>query len=254
MSWRCRKLPYGRNSVHPNKKNLIGMTFGQLRVIAEYENYVSPKNGRERTQWLCKCRCGRVKPVLTESLRSGAQVRCGECFSIIPENGCMKYICPDGDFFLFDKEDEPLARSRLWAIRRGYARACVEGVSVSFHRLIMNAGENEIIDHIDGNPRNNCKSNLRLSTQQQNMRNTHIRCDNTTGYKGVSFVKRIGRYEAYINNDGRKIPLGLYDTAQEAALAYNRAASSLFGEYARINVIGAPWETRCVTAPLEQTA
>ena len=225
------------------KINLIGHVFGQLEVIAEAEDYVSPKNGRHRTQWICRCSCGRIKPIWTDSLKSGKTKRCGECFFIEPNGDCMRYICPDGSSFLFDREDIGTAVSRLWRPKQGYFRAHVDGKSISFHRFIMNAKEGEIIDHIDGNTHNNRKSNLRKASQSQNLQNTKTRIDNSTGYKGVSFNKRTRRYEAYININGKKKGLGLFDTANTAAQAYNRAAVHFFGEFARTNVLGSPYET-----------
>ena len=225
------------------KTDLTGRVFGQLEVIAQAEDYISPKNGRHRSRWLCRCSCGRIKPILTDSLISGKSIRCGECFHIVPDGDCMRYICPDGSSFLFDREDMEVAASRLWRVKQRYFRAQTIGKSISFHRLIMNAKDGEIIDHIDGNTHNNRRSNLRRATQGQNLQNTKTRIDNTTGYKGVSFNKRTGRYEAYINQNGKKKGLGLYDTAIAAAQAYNRAAVLLFGEYARTNVIGSPYMT-----------
>lgn len=51
-----------------------------------------------------------------------------------------------------------------------------------------------VLDHIDGDIRNNLRSNLRVTTQHLNRRNTRKRCDNTTGYTGVSFNKKAKLY------------------------------------------------------------
>ena len=88
-----------------------------------------------------------------------------------------------------------------------------------------------VIDHIDGNPKNNRFSNLRNVPQAKNMWNTSRRRDNTSGYKGVT--KRRGFWVARIACGGKQHHIGCYATAEMAAFAYNKKAAELFGEFAR---------------------
>lgn len=73
-----------------------------------------------------------------------------------------------------------------------------------------------LIDHIDGVRINNAWDNLRQAANEENGRNRGASRNNTSGYKGVSFDKRAGRYEAYVNIGGRKNSLGLFETAELA--------------------------------------
>lgn len=58
----------------------------------------------------------------------------------------------------------------------------------------------------------------------------------TTGwYLGVSRRRRRHQWHAYIVIDGKKHSLGLYDTAEHAAQAYDQKASELWGSRARLN-------------------
>lgn len=91
-------------------------------------------------------------------------------------------------------------------------------------------------DHRDRDRLNCRRSNLRPSTRQQNSANTGIRSDNNSGYKGVR-RRRQGDWGATIHIRGRNIALGVFETREEAALAYNRAALRLFGEYAVLNEV-----------------
>lgn len=75
-------------------------------------------------------------------------------------------------------------------------------------------------------------SNLRDITHQQNMCNRGKNKNNTTGYKGVS-KHSSGKYQGKI----KQIYLGLFNTKEEAARTYNKAAIKLFGEFAVLNVI-----------------
>lgn len=91
----------------------------------------------------------------------------------------------------------------------------------------------EMVDHIDDNPLNNRRSNLRLATKAQNMRNTTLRANSTSGFKGVSWNKAAKKYEAHITVDYKKHKLGFYDDPKEAHKAYCEAAKLYFGEFAR---------------------
>lgn len=93
--------------------------------------------------------------------------------------------------------------------------------------------DNEFVDHVDNNSLNNSRSNLRLASKTENMRNQKRHCNNTSGYKGVHFEKRAQRYHAYIQVNGIRKSLGYYDTADEAYAAYCEAAKRYFGEFAR---------------------
>ena len=67
------------------------------------------------------------------------------------------------------------------------------------------------------------------------MFNQRLRSNNTSGYIGVSLMKNVGQYEAYLHFNGKKIYLGLHDDPVDAAIARDRAAKKYFGEYASLN-------------------
>ena len=106
------------------------------------------------------------------------------------------------------------------------------------HRLLYtlfigSIPDNMVIDHKDRNSLNNSLDNLRLCTQKDNTCNSKPKRAYTK-YKGVSSTKQ-GTYSAHISNRYRKLSLGIFETAEEAALAYNKAAKDLFGEFAYLN-------------------
>src|SRR5262249_32390982 len=81
----------------------------------------------------------------------------------------------------------------------------------------------------------NRKENLRIVNNSQNQMNARINSVNTSGYKGVSFESREGRYRADIRKDGIRFFLGYFNSPVIAALKYDEAAKELFGEYAWLN-------------------
>ena len=110
--------------------------------------------------------------------------------------------------------------------------------SMLLHRFILGIIDPKIfIDHIDGNPLNNQRSNLRIVTNQQNQFNQIKRPNTSSKYKGVSWYKRRNSWVATIRYNKKTYNLGYFKTEEEAALAYNEKASELFGKHARLNEI-----------------
>lgn len=87
------------------------------------------------------------------------------------------------------------------------------------------------IDHDDGDQSNNRIANLRLATHAQNMQNATIRRDNTSGFKGVSWMKSARKWSARIRANGEMHYLGLFSTAEEAYKAYRARALTLHGAF-----------------------
>jgi hypothetical protein len=109
---------------------------------------------------------------------------------------------------------------------------------VYMHREVLNAPPGTQVDHVSGDRLDNTRQNLRLATNQQNSCNRPAQSRNTSGYKGVSFDKARGKWDARIMSDGTQICLGRYATKEEAARAYNEASMLYHGEFARLNSFG----------------
>ena len=118
----------------------------------------------------------------------------------------------------------------------GYISIGVGGRRYLAHRIIfalVNGYYPDEIDHADGNPRNNKPSNLREATRSQNNMNRTLQCNNSSGSKGVYFVKRINKWHARIKVGGKYISLKYHSTVESASKAYTEAAANLHGEFAR---------------------
>lgn len=118
----------------------------------------------------------------------------------------------------------------------GYIKIRYAGKLYYAHRLawMMVYGEfpADVIDHIDGNRTNNALCNLRACKRQQNSWNGFKR-RGTSGFKGVTRYKN--KWTARLTVSGKNLYLGIFDSPEYAAQAYNTAAVEHFGEYARPN-------------------
>ena len=101
------------------------------------------------------------------------------------------------------------------------------------HRFIMNAPKDMEVDHINHNPLDNRKCNLRICTHKQNLRNQSINKNNTSGYPGVSWYKKYKKWKVRIISNGKDIHLGYYDDLEEAIKVRKQAEIEYFGEYRR---------------------
>lgn len=89
-------------------------------------------------------------------------------------------------------------------------------------RRIMTPAPDLVVDHIDGDPRNNRRSNLRVCTRAENSANKHRGKTSHTGVVGV--YKGWGDYfYTRIKVNGRLVNLGRFDTLAEAKAAYDGA-------------------------------
>lgn len=143
-----------------------------------------------------------------------------------------------GMFVLVDDDDYEYLNSFNWCVSsHGYAKAGINKKTVYMHRMIMGYPKGYQIDHINENKLDNRKENLRICTSSQNRRNISVRKDNTSGYKGVTKYLYGDGWVAKINNGYKTINLGIFATLEDAAIAYNRKAIELFGEFSKLNII-----------------
>lgn len=121
----------------------------------------------------------------------------------------------------------------------GYYRLKIGGKSYLLHRIIFAYHKGYLpnfVDHEDRDVENNTIENLReCPTKGHNTINSPPRSDNTSKYKGVTWHKNVGKWHCSVFKGGRRYYVGIFENPEEAALAYNKKAIELFGEFAFIN-------------------
>lgn len=144
------------------------------------------------------------------------------------EGNVAKFTTSQGIEFMVDAEDADRVSKYSWCVNNhGYVVGRVNGKVVSLHRFILGVLDSEdrtlIVDHRDFCKVNNCRSNLRICTNQENQRN---RKDVKGIYKNPN-----NTYQAYIAVDGEKIHLGTYESEQMARAVRLIAEKEYFGEF-----------------------
>lgn len=154
-----------------------------------------------------------------------------------------KYVCIIDDY-LFDELNQ-----YQWLLNAdGYVFRWDNSKRILLHRQIIKVDKNQIIDHIDNNPLNNCLNNLRICTIKENSYNKKKYKNNTSGYKGVFYHREIRGKNKYVKEywkailtiDGKQKTKKFPYTEEgkiQAAQYYNELAVQYFGEFANINKI-----------------
>lgn len=119
----------------------------------------------------------------------------------------------------------------------GYRLITIDGISYLSHRCvwIINFGHDPVldIDHRDGVRGNNRVSNLRTASKSQNAMNRKKNSRNTSGFKGVSWEKREGKWKAEIRKGKKRVFRKFFDCINEANDAVRKARIEIHGEFAR---------------------
>ena len=228
-----------------------GDRYGKLTIIKEVRPHIKPCGCKQR-KFLVQCDCGSDPfEVMLDNLRKCHTTSCG-CvqkekmkkvgsastktneYDLSDDKVGVGYTSK-GEKFYFDKEDYKLVKDYCWRKDgTGYlvSRERGTGKNMLLHRLVMNAKDGEVVDHINHDKLNNCKSNLRKCTQGDNVKNTSINKSNTSGVTGIHWNKKISKWQAYIRVNRKQIHLGYFTSKTEAIRVRVHSELEIFGEYA----------------------
>lgn len=179
------------------------------------------------------------------SPKSPRAKQCRPCFRSIRQpidnsNGTHRIPLTKGAFAIIDSADVPLVAEYNWMLdqardRPDYASRGDHQRTVYLHRFLMSAGPGELVDHVNKDGLDCRRSNMRIATPWGNMANVFKRTTNPNRFKGVRLRHDGAKWCARIQIHGKGIHLGSFDTAEEAARAYDQAAVKLFGDFASLN-------------------
>jgi hypothetical protein len=122
-----------------------------------------------------------------------------------------------GGYAWVDADDYEWLSRYHWRLVNGYPCRIDGKRAVLMHREITQAPPGKVVDHVDGSRQNACRSNLRPCTHEENRRNQHKRRRGLSRFKGVTFQKSLGKWNAHYRHKGRLHHLGYFDDEAEAA-------------------------------------
>lgn len=145
-------------------------------------------------------------------------------------------VFPNGTAII-DQSDFSLISQFQWrTFQREKITYAVTGRATLMHRLILGAekGDGQRIDHKSGNGLDCRRDNLRFATQSQNRANSRKHIAGASKFKGV-MASHSGKWRVYCGPRDNRSYLGQFIDEIEAALAYDRKAVEVYGEFACLN-------------------
>lgn len=155
----------------------------------------------------------------------------------------QKITLTQGKIALVDDEDFDFLNQWKWfalkSNRTFYAaRTAGRKEIIYMHRFILGLIDSKkISDHIDRDGLNNQRSNLRIASKRQSGANRNSFTNSSSKFLGVSWDKKSNKWRASIKDESKNNNLGVFVNELDAAVAYNKKALEVHGEFANLNKI-----------------
>ena len=212
----------------------------------------------------CHCGCGRLTSIATQSDTKRGYVK-GEPKRFVTGHRLPDVSTPQfspqhnafvvplsgnrllGLFALIDEEDVEVVSGYRWSPQRTQTgRTIYAGAQstthsgqgrrhILMHRLILGLDDGVQCDHENHNGLDNRRQNLRPADNSQNAANRPHVARGSSPYRGVWWNKRRMRWYVTVRFQDQQIHVGTFEDETAAALAYDRKARELFGEFALVN-------------------
>lgn len=230
----CRGAVYSRIMAE-KRKQIVGSVVNGFRILESLNRDTGVSLFRVECIY-----CGNQSVKTIGNMKTGSPDCCDCCppkYRFIVKDGIATGHLQDGTVFCIDEEDIPLVIAKCWYVNDGgyiFRREAMTRKPERLHRTLLGLSSEDdcVVDHINRNKLDNRKSNLRITTQTYNCYNSSLRKDNSTGYVGVSYSSKAGRYRAAIQCKGVYVSFFTGNDIVKAAQMYNIAAMLLFGDFA----------------------
>lgn len=221
------------------KVDYAGRKFNNIEVIKEIGQIY--QGNRKRGLWLCKCSCGNFIKMSSNEIARGERKSCGCIRNERKRKVCRYDFCggyirgydEKNSEFLFDVEDFEKIKDYCWYVsQNGAVQTSIDKKTVTMHRFIFeNNAKGKVIDHINHNRADNRRTNLRVVSQKDNMKNQKTPKNSTSGRVGVTYNKQNKKYRASIKINGKYIFGGYFNSFNEAVKKREELEKQYFGEY-----------------------
>ena len=151
------------------------------------------------------------------------------CGAVTKIDKCDEYLRKEFPSWWANCKDSHVVVARY--LRRENGRDVYDRIYL--HRAILKPPKEMVVDHINRNPLDNRRCNLRIVTYQQNSFNHKKTKDTSSKYMGVCFDR--GRWKASLSILKRLTHLGYFDCEEDAAREHDRAARRTRGKFASLN-------------------
>lgn len=138
--------------------------------------------------------------------------------------------------FIIDVCDIQKVKYHKWRLSHGHVVTGLpsKGQQRDLSHVVLDIQKDDsvVVDHINGDPLDNTRDNLRICSQGENVLNKRFMSNNASGFIGVSYKKDRDRYDPEIRFGYTRCHLGMTKTIEEAVYKRYIAEQLLFGEYA----------------------
>lgn len=242
---KCNDTFNQRNNIKGYKEDLSGKIIGNLKII----KFLHSKHSH--SYWLCECQlCGNKEIKSIRYLNENKYLMCNNCLKnrtdVFQKKKNKVVIKNDiaiiNDKIIIDSKnlDIILEYNKYVSINSsGYPYMKYNNKELFIHRLVVGLPQyydenTELIsEHING-IRTDCReSNLRICQKTLNPINCKIYKNNLSGHKGVSFLKRLNKWQVNITYRNKTYYLGVFESYEDAVKVRENAEKEYFGEYNR---------------------
>lgn len=256
----CNKT-YNKPIIKGYLKNLSNKSFGHLTVI----EFAYKKDSH--SYWKCRCNiCGKETIKSIGFLHHSKYLMCDDCRKLVSTKDIDKkekqYIpfkdiayqkkenrytikgdtaIINGDIIIDTEDLKKILQFKRYVSKNsdGYAYMNWKNKELFIHRLLMDLPqyydykEQIIVDHINGNRLDNRKCNLRICNKKDNPINCRLYKNNKSGVKGISWNKKLNKWQVSLQYKKQVIYLGIFSNLEEAKKVRSEAEDKYFGEFKR---------------------